>query len=535
MRKRDEIMDEFISSRKALISNARCLVEGVNVPSVDMVSFTHQKESEVDIVQAIGRALRNRNQSKKFGYVLVPVFVERNKNESFEEALERTNFKKVIILLKALREHDTEIAQIIDEILINEGRGKGFSLKNRKKISDLIETVNPEIERKILIKSIHSKLIANLRLKWDLMVGQLLDFKNKYKHLNVSNKETEFAELRQWVTEVRKSFRDNKLYNFQVEQLTKIGFKFNEPGVTLFSPKKNCYSISKWSRILKVGRILLVIALKDRKPDEYFWGPGKSEPVAQYENLTEEMIKKKLKVSSLTVPKNLFPASKLHQTLFKGKKGSTHSSYGLAVIKKLIDEKKIVHIETAISSASNKKDEKGNYEVTKYYKPLDPKKITKLTGINVFEIEKYALRTKFLKNIFGSRKHDKYFQYCIKNKKIKHKGYAATNSQELIGKVYKQLSKKQFMGLFNLTSMDVPKGHDTFTSLAKKIGKDRSLTKKLIEFKLIKKSGTAFIGATNPIADYYKVPNKEKLNKILKKYLELLPKKKRNKYGQFLN
>ena len=40
--------------------------------------------------------------------------------------------KKVIVLLKALREHDTEIAQIIDEILINEGRGKGFSLRNRK-------------------------------------------------------------------------------------------------------------------------------------------------------------------------------------------------------------------------------------------------------------------------------------------------------------------------------------------------------------------------------------------------------------------
>ena len=63
----------------------------------------------------------------------MPIFVERNKNENIEQALDRTNFKKVIILIKALREHDTEVAQIIDEILINEGRGKGFSLKNRKK------------------------------------------------------------------------------------------------------------------------------------------------------------------------------------------------------------------------------------------------------------------------------------------------------------------------------------------------------------------------------------------------------------------
>ena len=63
MRKRDDIMDEFVSQKKGFISNARCLVEGVNVPSVDMISFTHQKESEVDIVQAIGRAL-NENQNK---------------------------------------------------------------------------------------------------------------------------------------------------------------------------------------------------------------------------------------------------------------------------------------------------------------------------------------------------------------------------------------------------------------------------------------------------------------------------------------
>ena len=80
-------------------------------------------------------------------------------------------------MIKALREHDTEIAQIIDEILINEGRGKGFSLRNRKKISDLIETVNPEIKRKVLIKSIHSSVIKDLRLKWDIMIGKLLDYK----------------------------------------------------------------------------------------------------------------------------------------------------------------------------------------------------------------------------------------------------------------------------------------------------------------------------------------------------------------------
>ena len=538
MRKRDEIMDEFVSSKKGLVSNARCLVEGVNVPSVDMISFTHQKESEVDIVQAIGRALRNRNQNKKFGYVLVPIFVERNKNESFEEALERTNFKKVIVLLKALREHDTEIAQIIDEILINEGRGKGFSLRNRKKISDLIETVNPEIKRKILIKSIHSKVIENLRLKWDIMIGQLLDFKKKYKHFNVSQKETDFSELRLWVTQVRKSFRDNKLYNFQVEQLTHIGFSFNEPGVTIFKQLPNCYSVSKWSRKLNVSRRLIEHALKGRKPDEYFWGPGGTgDPVPQYKNINRELLKKKLNVTSLNPPKNLMAESKLHQSLFTtSNKSIGSSSYGLQLVKKLIKQKKIVHTETAITpSTANKLDGK-DYSITRYYEPLDPKTITKLTGITVFDRDKYSLRRTFLTKIFGSRKHERYFLYCEKNKKIKHIGYASTNSRYTDkGKVYKQLTKKQFISLYNLTSIEIPKGCASLTALAKKLNKDRSYTKKLIKFKLIKKEGTAVIATSNPIGDYFKVPDKELRIKIFNRYEKLKPRKKRNKQGQYIN
>ena len=70
IRIRDKKMQLFKSSNNSIISNARCLVEGVDVPTVGMVSFISPKKSEIDIVQAIGRALRNRNDpKKKFGYV----------------------------------------------------------------------------------------------------------------------------------------------------------------------------------------------------------------------------------------------------------------------------------------------------------------------------------------------------------------------------------------------------------------------------------------------------------------------------------
>ena len=518
MRKRDEIMDEFVSSSKGIVSNARCLVEGVNVPAVDMISFTHQKESEVDIVQAIGRALRNRNQNKKFGYVLVPIFVEKKKNESFEQALDRTNFKKVIILLKALREHDTEIAQIIDEILINEGRGKGFSLRNRKKISDLIETVNPEIKKKILVKSIQSKIIDNLRLKWDIMIGKLLDYRKKYKHLNVGYQDKEFLELRHWITIVRKSYRDNKLYNFQITQLKKIGFNFNEPGVTIYEMKKNCLSIKQWSKKLNIGVKLLKLALDGIKPDEYYWGPGAKDPVAQWRDLSENFIKKKLNVSCIYPPNNLVAESKLHLTVFKSK---ASSSYGSSTISKLIREGKIKPTETAIGF-SNKRDNDNKPIPSKYFKPLKKKQITSLTGITIFDEQMYVPQTLFLKNIFGKRAHDGYFKYCLEKGQIKSKGKKLNSTNEQASDVYDQMSKKDFMKLNNIKYFNkLPKNYFTFSGLAKKLKIDRYIIKRFIDLKLIKPKGKCFTSNTvSPVTDFFYLPSQKRFKYILKVYNE---------------
>ena len=67
MKIRERKMQLFKNNQNSIISNARCLIEGVDVPVVGMVSFISPKQSEIDIVQAIGRALRNRNDpSKKF-------------------------------------------------------------------------------------------------------------------------------------------------------------------------------------------------------------------------------------------------------------------------------------------------------------------------------------------------------------------------------------------------------------------------------------------------------------------------------------
>jgi predicted helicase len=122
---RESIMTEFRAASQAVISNAKCLTEGVDVPVVDMVAFLTPKRSRVDIVQATGRAMRKAD-GKTTGYVLVPLFVEQAKGETIEEALARTEFDEVWNVLQAMQEQDDLLAEIIREMREERARTKGF-------------------------------------------------------------------------------------------------------------------------------------------------------------------------------------------------------------------------------------------------------------------------------------------------------------------------------------------------------------------------------------------------------------------------
>ena len=65
--KRDKILNDFSLANRSLISNARCLTEGIDVKNIDGILFADPKKSRVDIVQAIGRALRPY-EDKQYGY-----------------------------------------------------------------------------------------------------------------------------------------------------------------------------------------------------------------------------------------------------------------------------------------------------------------------------------------------------------------------------------------------------------------------------------------------------------------------------------
>ena len=101
---RADVLNRFVYEEPSLITNARCLTEGVDIPAVDAVIFADPKHSKVDIVQAAGRALRTY-EGKKMGYVIIPVVLEGEDSFSIQE----NTFKQIITVLSAMGMSDERI------------------------------------------------------------------------------------------------------------------------------------------------------------------------------------------------------------------------------------------------------------------------------------------------------------------------------------------------------------------------------------------------------------------------------------------
>ena len=101
-----------------ILSNARCLSEGVDVPALDGVVFMNPRKSVVDVVQAVGRVMR-KSPGKEFGYVILPVAIPAGVD--IDEAMRSNDYFKVVWqVLNALRSHDPQLASEINKLVLTE-------------------------------------------------------------------------------------------------------------------------------------------------------------------------------------------------------------------------------------------------------------------------------------------------------------------------------------------------------------------------------------------------------------------------------
>jgi hypothetical protein len=105
---RSRLLQEFVGVKRALMTNARCLTEGVDVPAIDCVMFADPKQSRIDIVQAAGRALR-KHPGKQCGYIIVPLIIPDGLD--FDSFAKTTAFRQVAQTITALSTQDERIAE----------------------------------------------------------------------------------------------------------------------------------------------------------------------------------------------------------------------------------------------------------------------------------------------------------------------------------------------------------------------------------------------------------------------------------------
>jgi predicted helicase len=103
-----------------ILTNVRCLSEGVDVPSLDAVLFLSARNSQVDVVQSVGRVMR-KSPGKKYGYIIIPVVVPSDVDAAL--ALDdNERYKVVWTVLNALRAHDDRFNATVNKIELNKHR-----------------------------------------------------------------------------------------------------------------------------------------------------------------------------------------------------------------------------------------------------------------------------------------------------------------------------------------------------------------------------------------------------------------------------
>jgi len=214
--KRRQILDvlkNLSDEDTGLVSNARCLTEGIDVPTLDAVVFVDPKSSQVDIIQAIGRAIRLGGTNKSHGTVVVPVHVPVDK--SSQESFDASNYKKIGDVLNALRAHDEDFGEELDKLRTSLGQRGSLGAFPEKLIWDLPVTISQDFALQIQAVSVEFATS-----NWDYMFGKLVRFVEINQHSRPSKVgDEDTRSLAVWVSRQRQFYRSGLLASKRIAAL----------------------------------------------------------------------------------------------------------------------------------------------------------------------------------------------------------------------------------------------------------------------------------------------------------------------------
>ena len=175
-----------------VLSNARCLSEGVDVPALDAVLFLSPRNSVVDVVQSVGRVMR-KSEGKQYGYIIIPVAIP-----NFEDPVTALNdnkrYKTVWQVLQALRSHDERFAAMINKVDLNKALSEQtiFGAVGERDGQDESASVEESAERQKVFnlgdlpewgEAILAKLVAKVgqRTYWEDWAKDVADITQRFQ------------------------------------------------------------------------------------------------------------------------------------------------------------------------------------------------------------------------------------------------------------------------------------------------------------------------------------------------------------------
>jgi len=158
---------------------------------------------------------------KEIGYVLLPLFLETQENETLEESVKRTDFEEAWDVLQALQEEDGVLTDIIREMREERGRKGGF---DDSRLCERVEVLGPEILLDVLRAAVSTAIVDCLGVTWDERYGELKRYKEQFGDCNVPQDWEENPLLGNWVDAQRRFQSKGLLSAKRKTRLDELGF-----------------------------------------------------------------------------------------------------------------------------------------------------------------------------------------------------------------------------------------------------------------------------------------------------------------------
>ncbi|MBS1693084.1 MAG: Helicase associated domain protein [Actinobacteria bacterium] len=208
---REDALEMLSSARPdqlVVISSARCLSVGVDIPAVDGVLFADPKNSDVDVIQSVGRALRTA-PGKDVGMVMIPVCVPAGLDD--DTVLSSGDFAAVWRILRGLRSMDSRLRAEIREITRQRSRrGERDGSRGSHIEFDLHSLAEPE--------RFHARVVEFLSPAWDLVLSEVHQFIAEHGHARPGRG----TRLGEWCERQRRAHRRGMLAPERVDQLSSL-------------------------------------------------------------------------------------------------------------------------------------------------------------------------------------------------------------------------------------------------------------------------------------------------------------------------